>query len=664
MMRWLNEFVGVNINSERVVINGPLLTSGGSDNKGQKKSGIYVIGDVYGAYVDGRSWDPGMLMRRLVENGENEAALEKILRKSVGDFFIVALTEKKALILTTPGCHGIFYTSVSGKIIISDLPEGLFPLINSYTVSDYEVLQWLIMSGERSMPFRYIFKEIRCLMGGSRLSVSDNGAARTGVYIFPPTEPNCTYEMYVDGLEGTAKVIVAECTRRNKPIYSLFSGGIDSTTTALSIMSAGGKVTPITLLPSAYRDLEGYEVTYALATRSSEAIGAPLRIIPFDEFDETAIDRQFGTFGSCLYSGGYLGTAFFKNPRLFGDADPLVFSADGMDTIYAIAYQKPPFKLPVAFQGFHPALNPGYLLGMQYTGLFQSAVLQATPFWRWAYPILHRRRYMNDIKLPLNAYEYILNMILSTKHLALHSDRLLTSILASKGGAFYASQINSFLKTPAGRKFAEYKFQTVIKEMLENANLSDLKINNLSLAQFNSIIRRLAYSTFFWQGLIGQYASAQKFNYGYFSFPMQGPLLDVFSGLYAGLKEITFPKWFEYRYFKQRVKKRYSFISVDSLPSGRNERSRLPVVNHRDLFIKSRPYIDRMLPLMNSKQSALLDLLKDDDIREFVRCAYEKAREAIHDNADAWPMFDRLYQLESHIRHVMDSSYADNRILA
>lgn len=647
MTHWINEFVGINISSDRVAINGPM------QDKEHKNTSVYVIGDVYGAYVNGRVWDPRVLAQYLVENAEGEVALEKILRKVVGDFFVVISTEKKTIVFTTPGGHGLFYTTCGGKYIISDVPEGLFPFIKSYTVSDYEVLQWVILDGVRPIPFRYIFEEIRCLMGGSRLCIAKDGSTRVDVYIFPPTEPNCTYEMFVNSLEGTAKVIVAECEKRKKPIYCMFSGGIDSAASALSIMSVGGKVTLMTMLPARYRDLEGYEVTYALATHSAEAMGLPLKIVPFDEFDEKVINKQFEHFGSSLYSGDYTTLACFSNPDLFANTDPLIFSGDGMDTIYAISHPKPPFKLPLAFENSRLVLNQGYFLGMQYAKWFQSAVAQATPFWKRAYPILARRRYIKDLRLPLNAYEYLTNMMISTKLLTIHSDKLLNSVLSTKGLVFRADNTSSFLKTPTGRKFVEYKFQTVIKEMLRDADLLDLEKNNLSLIKFNSIIRRLAYSTFFWQSLLGAYVSAQKLNYSYFPFPFQGPLSDVFSGFYAGLREVSFPKLFEYKYFAERTKKRYSFTATDSLPVERNQRKHLPMVKHRDLFIKSKPYTDRMLPFMNPKESVLLDLLKEKDIREFVHSAYADVWKNVRDNAALWPMLCRLYQLESHVRYVL-----------
>ncbi len=628
---WIEPYVGISFGSERVRLEGPLY---GTPSDGTR---VYIAGDLYGAYVEGRTMGRRRFVDYVLEIAQQTHRVEEALRGAVGDFLLILGTPQCVRIYTSPGGQGLFYGKVEDKVVISDMPEVIVRMLPSREIEDHEVLQYALLGRLNPSPFRHIIRGVHCLMGGCELSVSSRGQADVRVYVIQsPRKRSCTYAEYVDALERQARIVVDECQRKKQPIYSRFSGGIDSTVATLAVQAAGGDIQPITLLPKHYRDAWAYEITYRESMLVSEAMNLPTRIVPFDEFHPQTVEQQFAwveSFSTPIAS--YLQIACLNDPSLFDGQAPLVICGDRMDVQMGIAHTHPPFRMPLKRSGVFFGVDKSYVLASQYAQWYQATILQDTAAKRALYQVLRLcKRVEPRIPLPRNAYEYLVFMILSSRE---------------RVDAY------EFLraKFPGGLwdEHAEYKSETVLRYLAGTVDVEDLRRNMVSVEEFSAIARRVAYAGHYWHVNHSEYGQARMMGrYQRLMPAIQGPMLETLSNSALGFGDVSRPKRNAHRYFAQRTGRNYEQVRNGKWPEARNERLQLPLENYQQLYENSGLHVDHMMAFMNPMESVVLQCLSKNSIKEVLANMYSEIWKNRRGGPSSYLTLERLYGLESYVR--------------
>jgi len=610
----------------------------------QLETEVLLSGHIYGAFKEGKRFSRDEVLSYMVRTGINAEELKPLIRHIIGRYILVLRLHDRIEIFISNEHPGLFYTFLNGNLLFADTAKRLLRRFPNPTLNEMEVLGGLL--SKSNSPFYTFFNGINRLPGGQRMTIMPGlHVEKEHFQLRSPGEfhgesVDNSYSNFRNILDNQAHIF--SDSNRGRKIFVMLSGGIDSSTVLASVTAVPGvDVQGLVTYSPGHRSL-GAENGFVNARIISEALKVLLNHVQFNNLSHDDFSLWLQTYREHLSNDMITGLMFLK-PGMYleehGWQGSPVLSGHNWGAFYGIKGT----KMPQTRQG-----RMEYFLG------FRGAPKQ-----RWLYSAWFQRLFVgghtaitdrfqgssSQYQLTRNCYDYLMGIVLTRGDYPLIPNEQHSSW----------SGLSELLP-----RFKEYKEETVLRPVVSGKiSIEDLKSNALSPAYLNHIARELSYQVFTQASLLNHYPYERLGGYELLNLIHSGPLYNFFNRFQMPVYDIYYPKRLFFRYFREKTGIDYLRLwnqpwCNDTIRSVRAAREKLPRLD-LDIWVKTDLFTAEVIPFMDKRKSAVLQLVQDETLKNYLINLYDNAREG----SEGWPpegtefkqMF-KMFNLEYFLRHL------------
>jgi hypothetical protein len=302
---------------------------------------IHILGEMIGAIIDSTAYDDEGVRNYLEENIDDISSIEKLVRNSIGSFYVIITYKKNIHVLCSYTSPGLIYTKEGHVIHFSNTEKEIFERFGKLSSLNEEILLTTVTSHQILLrpPFVTIFDNISRLPSATALIVDSNLNVELDIQLINEI-PDSSYKrasikdsvkQFTFLLENTVRLIVSYHKKNNKNLELAFSGGIDSSILMVALKKTG---LDFNSRHFAYNGIDHQEVV--IAERIAKKINTKLFI------QEKSIDPNLKDIINLSVSGlGTNVTPYQLNidvsSKAFGYEKTLnMISGQNADTIYHV----------------------------------------------------------------------------------------------------------------------------------------------------------------------------------------------------------------------------------------------------------------------------------------------------------------------------------------
>ncbi len=305
------------------------------------KHSIHILGEIIGAILDDDVYDDIGVRNYLEEHIDDLNLIERLVRNSIGSFYVIIKNDKKIHLLCSYTSPGLLYTKEDNVIHFSNTEKEMFESFGKLSSLNEEILLTTVTSHQILLrpPFVTIFDNISRLPSATSLIVYSNLNLELDIQLINEI-PDSTYRLpsvkqsvtrFGFLLENTMRLIVNYHKKNNKNLELAFSGGVDSSILMIALKKTGIKFDSRHL---AYNGIDHQEVI--IAKRIAKKVDTKLLI------QEKSNDPNLNDITNLSVSG--LGTCVTPyqltleiSAKAFGHEKTLnLISGQNADTLYYV----------------------------------------------------------------------------------------------------------------------------------------------------------------------------------------------------------------------------------------------------------------------------------------------------------------------------------------
>ena len=506
----------------------------------KSKYSICILGEIIGAIIDDTLYDDEAVKKYLEDNIEDLKSIQKLVRNSIGSFYLVINDNNKTHLFCSYTSPGLIYTNDDQKIYFSNSEKEMFNRFGNLASLNEEILLTTITSHQILLrpPFATIFKNISRLPSATSLTIDSDMHEELGIQLISEIPDSSYQELSIkDGvkrfgflLESTMKLIVNYYKKNNKNLELAFSGGVDSSVLMVALKKTGLKFNSRHF---AYNGIDNQEVI--IAKKIAKELKTKLFI------QEKSSDQDIKDIINLSASG--LGTTVTPyqltidvSSKAFGYNETLhMISGQNADTLYHVDTFSPnsSTSTPVKFLRTVSKLK--------YRILYSDLILSKNKtkwFLRlWPFNVKKNNlnpdleKFLSSVSIPVDEHVVPLEEQIDQNKSEIEKiikNNKYRNVFASVRDIFYKSD-NSLLNNPNSlQKLSIIK----IFRWFRTVNNVPINYHNLQIGQ--DINRVIPFTS--------------------------GPLANFFLKRSLSLSEMFFVKKILYKYFKNEVGRDYSYF--------------------------------------------------------------------------------------------------------
>lgn len=573
---------------------------------------IHIYGDFAGIITD-KAYDSRTGFD-LFKKAANLPAVEKLMRSSLGAFYLVLKDKSGIYLLASASSPGIFYTKTDESIYFSTDEDDIFKKFGRRENIDELHLLNCVASNSLAirLPFTTIFKNIFRVPCGGFVKIKSDFDAENGIFILKNSDE---VEKTVRGLsfkedlrrfsfliENSLKLIVDY--NRNNEIALSKSGGIDS-----AVLLAALKKANINFVPYHIPFNGEYDLTTKLAKIVTGFSGYQLSITKVKEPNTTSLGER-AKFGLGMIHGPL--HMQFNHKDYEADHQRPVISINGQnaDSVYFMDTFAP-CSIFIGLQRLIPILKT-VRKRVYYNGLF---LRKKRPFWIRFWPFSVGRDKLHAIFA-----DYLVSTSLPVNEHVVPLDQKLKSSLPPQIDAKLRELRMEFFYKPlisiANKKYGidvnksdpDFKIKNhVLRVFRWFRTMQNAPVNFYNTGRYENIKRVLPYS--------------------------EGPISDFFLNYMLGFKDMFFIKRLSFAYFESVIGKPHAYFVRKLYPNFLFRIIRLPYLILKRL-IKGEPEshakkqlaftINILKKMTTPSEKYVCHFCKDKDIADYIASLYEK----------------------------------------
>jgi hypothetical protein len=212
---------------------------------------IYIFGDAIGAIIDNSIYDNKDFESYLKDHAEDIGLIKKLVRNSIGAFYIVISNNGNMHVLCSYSSPGLLYIKKDNKIYFSNTERDIFNTFGAASNVNEGVLLNTVSSHQILLrpPFTTVFTDILRLPSATGLIINSGLDVELDIQLvneipdFHHKSPSMkeSVERFGFLLENTLKLIVDYYDNENLELF--FSGGIDSSVLMIALKKVGVQFT-------------------------------------------------------------------------------------------------------------------------------------------------------------------------------------------------------------------------------------------------------------------------------------------------------------------------------------------------------------------------------------------------------------------------------------
>lgn len=603
----------------------------------------YLRGSLMG-YVDrDTTLNSSQALEKLKECMKNGGDLTSFMRWSIGSFFIIIVKEREIEIYTSPKGPGFFYYNKNSVLHITTDELRMARDSADSGLNEMELIHLICANpSPPCSPFTTLFASAKRMPGGTKAVINREGKIGLRMYMADYSlslersdEEN--YKAFKEVFEQTCNLICK--SHKHDTIYATISGGIDSSVILAACLKSGFDIIPLhwkknTTLTTAINIL-----CERLGVKA-EFIGQNYGIIDPIKLDwEKA--RHFYSNSLGILGIGHMYLPFADSPAdyITGIGFGCVIQTNGLmrsnfgESIIRRYYEDSLKKKPLRYlftEGFFNHIKKAN--GSLYLKLAEK--LSKEKGW----------------VAPKNIFEYLLSLTISNK-LPCWPPKILPDDIST-----YKKDYIKYIELET--------FAHIIgSELYDKLNRNKGKA--ISFEDARRLSRLIRYAIQIQRASKNDSCFERSGKYILQAPPIEGPVLSFFMNQPLTLKDVFKPKRYLFRYFREEVGYSYD-VFLNKIRGQKYKRPakqyvaslkrRLGLIkgpnnrpSHKKLLINSQVFREKFLSVLNPEDSILIPLIKDVNIRTYVRKLYANCK-----NRDLYNLkqVNQLLNLELFLRNV------------
>ncbi len=214
-----------------------------------KTSNMYLVGNLYGAYLNEELVSAEQTIAKLVESIDDFEGIKKIIQSSGGDYYLIIKTTLGVRVFCSSNTVGLFYSFRNDHIIFTNIFDSLASTSNVSQLNHDQMFNY-VFSGHNIRPaFETFFKDVNRSPGGTTIWVTRDLNMQSEIYVkqtyqnfndsFINKPDQEKYEQFKFSVDMAGKLIAQGL--KNKTVYVMVSGGADSAMMIASLLKGGLK---------------------------------------------------------------------------------------------------------------------------------------------------------------------------------------------------------------------------------------------------------------------------------------------------------------------------------------------------------------------------------------------------------------------------------------
>ena len=217
----------------------------------EPNSYVHIIGEAIGAIIDNNVYNNTDFETYLKNHFENINLIKKLVRNSIGAFYIVIYRDGNMHVLCSHSSPGLLYKKNNNKLYFSNSERDIFKNFGRISNINQEILLNTVISHQILLrpPFATLFDDILRLPSATCLIINQDLNFELDIQLVNEI-PGSNYKaLSIDEsvkrfeflIENTLRLIVNYHSENNKKLELFFSGGIDSSVLMVALKEVGSK---------------------------------------------------------------------------------------------------------------------------------------------------------------------------------------------------------------------------------------------------------------------------------------------------------------------------------------------------------------------------------------------------------------------------------------
>ncbi len=219
----------------------------------EPNSYVHIIGEAIGAIIDDNVYNNTDFEAYLKNHFGNISLIKKLVRNSIGAFYIVIYYDGNIHVLCSHSSPGLLYKKNNNKLYFSNSERDIFKKFGRISNINQEILLNTVISHQILLrpPFATLFDDILRLPSATGLIINQDFNFELDIQLvneipgpnYKALSINESVKRFEFLIENTLRLIVNYHSEYNKKLELLFSGGIDSSVLMVALKEVGLKFT-------------------------------------------------------------------------------------------------------------------------------------------------------------------------------------------------------------------------------------------------------------------------------------------------------------------------------------------------------------------------------------------------------------------------------------